>query len=103
MRYYVFVKSSFKHTREECESKRAYVFRNGSGGGLYRECTTTPGSPTVMNSTFSSSHTEMLFTFRPSLTKTELPCLLCGRSATSVIPGIFGLAWSLAQCVSWRH
>ena len=27
VRYYVFVKSSFKHTREECESKRAYVFR----------------------------------------------------------------------------
>ena len=26
MRYYVFVKGSFKHTREECESKRAYVF-----------------------------------------------------------------------------
>ena len=26
LRYYVFVKSSFKHTREECESKRAYVF-----------------------------------------------------------------------------
>ena len=26
MRYYVFVKSSFKHIREECESKRAYVF-----------------------------------------------------------------------------
>ena len=25
MRYYVFVKSSFKHTREECESNRAYV------------------------------------------------------------------------------
>ena len=25
VRYYVFVKSSFKHTREECESKRAYV------------------------------------------------------------------------------
>ena len=24
--YYVFVKSSFKHTREECESKTAYVF-----------------------------------------------------------------------------
>ena len=23
---YVFVKSSFKHTREECESKRAYMF-----------------------------------------------------------------------------
>ena len=23
---YVFVKSSFKHPREECESKRAYVF-----------------------------------------------------------------------------
>ena len=57
----------------------------------------------VMNSTFSSSHTEMLFTVRPSLTKTELPCLLCGRSTTSVIPGIFGLAWSLARCVSWRH
>ena len=53
--------------------------------------------------TFSSSHTEMLFTFRPSLTKTELPCLLCGGSATSIIPGIFGLAWSLARCVSWRH
>ena len=26
VRYYVFVKSSFKHTCEECESKRAYVF-----------------------------------------------------------------------------
>ena len=26
VRYYVVVKSSFKHTREECESKRAYVF-----------------------------------------------------------------------------
>ena len=26
MRYNVFVKTSFKHTREECESKRAYVF-----------------------------------------------------------------------------
>ena len=26
MRYYVFVKSSFKHTREECDSKKAYVF-----------------------------------------------------------------------------
>ena len=26
VRYDVFVKSSFKHTREECESKRAYVF-----------------------------------------------------------------------------
>ena len=25
VRYYVFVKSSFKHTREECESKRACV------------------------------------------------------------------------------
>ena len=23
---YVFIKSSFKHTHEECESKRAYVF-----------------------------------------------------------------------------
>ena len=26
MMYYVFVKSRFKHTREECESKGAYVF-----------------------------------------------------------------------------
>ena len=26
VRYYVFVKNSFKHTREECESKGAYVF-----------------------------------------------------------------------------
>ena len=26
VRYYVFVKSSFKHTRKECESKKAYVF-----------------------------------------------------------------------------
>ena len=26
VRYYVFVKSIFKPTREECESKRAYVF-----------------------------------------------------------------------------
>ena len=26
MRYYVFVESSFKHTREECESKRALCF-----------------------------------------------------------------------------
>ena len=67
--------------------------------GVYNDT----GSSSVMNLTLSSSHTEMLFTFRPSLTKTELPCLVCGRSATSVIPGIFGLAWSLARCVSWRH
>ena len=26
VRYYVFVLRSFKHIREECESKRAYVF-----------------------------------------------------------------------------
>ena len=26
VRYYVFVKSSLKNTRNECESKRAYVF-----------------------------------------------------------------------------
>ena len=26
VRDYVIVKSSFKHAREECESKRAYVF-----------------------------------------------------------------------------
>ena len=26
VRYYVFVKNSFRHTREECESKRFYVF-----------------------------------------------------------------------------
>ena len=26
VRYYVVVRSSLKHTREECESKRAYVF-----------------------------------------------------------------------------
>ena len=68
--------------------------------GVYND---TGKLSTIMNSTFSSSHTEMLFTFRPSLTKTELPCLLCGHSATSVIPGILGLAWSLARCVSWRH
>ena len=36
-------------------------------------------------------------------TKTELPCLLCGRSATSAIPGIIGLDWSLNRCVSWRQ
>ena len=66
--------------------------KNCASGGLYTECTTTPGSSTVMNSTLSSSQTEMLLTFRPSLTKTELPCLLCVRSATSAIPGMFGLA-----------
>ena len=66
--------------------------RNCSAGGLYTECTTTPGSSTVINSTLSSSQTEMLLTFRPSLTKTELPCLLCGRPATSAIPGMLGLA-----------
>ena len=27
VRYYVLVKNSFKHTREECESKRAMCFR----------------------------------------------------------------------------
>ena len=63
-----------------------------SAGGLYIEGTTTQGSSIVMNSTLSSSQTEMLLTFRPSLTKTELPCLLCGRSATSAIPGMPGLA-----------
>ena len=41
-----------------------------SGGGLYMECTTTLGSSAVISSTFSSSQTEMLFTFRPSLIKT---------------------------------
>ena len=51
----------------------------------------------------SNEFNTLLFTFRPSLTKTELPCLLCGCSATSVIPGIFGLSWSLVRCVSWRH
>ena len=56
--------------------------RNCSAGGLYTECTTTPGSSTVMNATLSSSQTEMLLIFRPSLTKTELPCLLCGRPTT---------------------
>ena len=73
---------------------------NGSGGGLYMKCTTTPGSSTVMSSTFPSSYTEMLFIFRSSLIKTELPCLLC---ATSVIPRILGLAWSLDRCISWRQ
>ena len=57
----------------------------------------------LINSTFSSSQTEMLFTIRPSLIKTELPCLLCGCSAASAIPGILGLAWSLNMCVSWRQ
>ena len=33
--------------------------RNCSSGGLYTECTTTPGSSTVMNSTLYSSQTEM--------------------------------------------
>ena len=66
--------------------------RNSSAGGLYTECTTAPGSSTVMNSTLSSSQTELLITFRPSLTKTELPCLLCRRSATSAIPEMLGLA-----------
>ena len=75
----------------------------GSGGGLYMECTITPDSSTVMSSTFPSSQTEMLFTFRPSLINTGLPCLLCGRSATSAIPGIIGFAWSLDRWVSWRQ
>ena len=26
VKYYVVIKSGFKHTREECESKKAYVF-----------------------------------------------------------------------------
>ena len=73
--------------------------RNGSGGGLYRECTTTLGSSTVMSSIFSSSQTEMLFTFRPALINTELPCLLYGRSTTRIV----GLAWFLDRCVSWRQ
>ena len=68
--------------------------QNWLGGGLYMECT-TPVSSTVMSSTFSFSQTEMLFTFRPSLIKTELPCVLCGHSATSTIPGILGLAWHI--------
>ena len=77
--------------------------RNGSGDGLYMECTTTSGSSTVMRSTFPSSQTNMLFTFSPCLIKTKLPCLLCGRSATSAIPGIIGLVWYLDRCVSWRQ
>ena len=65
--------------------------RNCSAGGLYTKCTTTPGRSTVMNSALFSSETEMLLTFRSSLTKTELPYLLCGRSATSAIPGMLDL------------
>ena len=56
-----------------------------------------------MNSTLSSLQTEMMLNFTPFLTKTELPCLLCGRSTTSVIPGMPGLARSLALWVFWRH
>ena len=56
-----------------------------------------------MHTTLSSSQTEILLTFRPSLTKTELPCLLCGHSAASAIPEILDLARSLALWVSWRH
>ena len=61
---------------------------------LYTECTTT----TVMNSRLSSSQAEMGLTFRQSLRNTELPCLLCGYSVSSVIPGMFGLARFLALC-----
>ena len=39
------------------------------------ECTTVPGSSTVMNLTFSSSQTEMLFTFRPYVIKQS--CHVC--------------------------
>ena len=63
------------------------------------ECTTTPGSSIVMNSTLSSLQTQMLLTFRPSRTKTVLLCLLCGHSATSAIPGMIGLTRSLALWV----
>ena len=52
-----------------------------SAAGLYTECTTTPGSSTVMNSTLSYSQTVMLLIFRSSLTKNEFPCFFCGRSA----------------------
>ena len=51
----------------------------------------------------------MLFTDRNAVNlqtisnKTELPCLLCGRSITCVISGMLGLARSLALWVSWRH
>ena len=50
------------------------------------ECTTTPGSSTVMSSTFSSLQTEILFIFRPSPIKTELPCLLYGNVAPKFVP-----------------
>ena len=45
--------------------------------------------------------TEMLFTFRSSLIKIVFPYLTFGRSATSVIPGILGLAFLAPLCVSW--
>ena len=76
------------------------LFRWWFAHGMY---TTTPGSSIVRNSTFSSSQREIMLIFRPFITKTELPCLVCRRSANSAIPGIRGLARSLALWVSWRH
>ena len=36
---------------------------NGSVRDLYTECTDTPGIPTVMSSTVTCLHTDMLITF----------------------------------------
>ena len=73
-----------------------------SAGGLYTESTTTLGSSTVMNSTLFSSQTEMLYNLQTISNKREYPCLLCGCSATSTMPGMTGLARPLSLWVSWR-
>ena len=55
------------------------------------ECTTKPGSSTIMSYIFSSSQNRNVVHLQTISNKTELPCLLCGSSATSAIPGILGL------------
>ena len=72
-------------------------------GGLYTECTTTPGSSAVISYNSPCTDTVMLFTFRSCLNRKALPYLLYGRSAMRVIPAIFGLARCVALCVSLRH
>ena len=76
---------------------------NCSLGDFYTECTTTSGSSVVIMSTWLTAVAEILFNFISYLMRISLPYLWCGRSVTSVIPGILGPDFLAPRCVSWRH
>ena len=76
---------------------------NGSFGGLYTECTTTPGITIVMISTVPWTFFVDLLHLQIVLYEDSTTMLVVCTSTTSDIPAIFGLGRLVDQCVSWRH